>query len=466
MNIKYWTNYSKKKNSTAQPTSGTTLSVTLKDDCSIINPIIRSAAMPANANYIYIADFNRYYFVTNVVYITKDLKEFSCEVDVLATYKSTIGSTVARIAFAATGYDTAIADSRICTKTSKIKYSNSADLTSLTSNGCYALTVFNNDSQTSAGFGTIYLLDADNMSRLKKWMANPTIYDALEQYLHGAPLESIYSCIWVPFNISANPGSAVSSIHIGNQDTSLESPAITGYVLGAQTSASDTASITIPYRYNDFRDSEPYTSMELYLPGVGYTDFNISDWLDSTSVDITYTFDYANGDLTYYLDDFNNYLIQTATCNVASPCALAQTLTNGSGILGGVGGAVTSLGGFALSAATGNAMGAMASAAGFLTSASSIALSANKRATSIKGSVGGRTATDIKKAFLTGFYMDTEDVTNANYISKMGRPVAVTHAINSHSGFVLCDNASVNISGTSIEKDRVNSYLNSGFYYE
>lgn len=466
MTVKYWTNFSKKKNSTKQPTSGTDATVYLKDDCSIINPVIRTSGIPVNANYMYISDWNRYYFVNNVVYLANNLREFTLEVDVLASYKSTIGSTVARVAFAATGYDTAIADTRITTKVSKIKYSNDVDLTSLTTTGTYVLTVFNDDAQTSAGFGTIYLLDADNMSRLKKWMANPTIYDAIEQYLHGAPLESIYSCIWVPFNISANPGSAVSSIHIGDQDTSLESPAITGYVLGATTSASDTASLTIPFRYNDFRDAEPYSSAELYLPGVGYTDFNISDWLDTVNISITYTFDYATGDLTYYLEDFNSELIQTATCNVASPCALAQTLTNGSGILGGVGGAVASLGGFALSAATGNAMGAIASASGFLTSASSIALSANKRAVSIKGSVGGRTATDIKKAILTGFYMDTEAVSDTNYIAKMGRPVAVTHAISNHSGFVICDNASVDIAGTALEKDRINGYLNSGFYYE
>ena len=36
MNIKYWTGFSKRKNSTKVPTSGTDAAVNLKDDCSIL----------------------------------------------------------------------------------------------------------------------------------------------------------------------------------------------------------------------------------------------------------------------------------------------------------------------------------------------------------------------------------------------------------------------------------------------
>ena len=67
---------------------------------------------------------------------------------------------------------------------------------------------------------------------------------------------------------------------------------------------------------------------------------------------------------------------------------------------------------------------------------------------------------------LYSFSVDTEDCDAAAYIAKFGRPVGETHAISNHSGYVQCDNASVDMSGTAIEKDRVNSYLNSGFFYE
>ena len=39
MNIKVWSNFSKRKNSTKQPTGGSTITVTLKDQCSILSPV-------------------------------------------------------------------------------------------------------------------------------------------------------------------------------------------------------------------------------------------------------------------------------------------------------------------------------------------------------------------------------------------------------------------------------------------
>ena len=92
MIINYWTAFSKRKNSTKQPSSGTQLDVKLKDDCSIINPVFESAQMPANVNFIYVPDWGRYYFVNNVIYTTKTIKNFICEVDCLATAKAGISN--------------------------------------------------------------------------------------------------------------------------------------------------------------------------------------------------------------------------------------------------------------------------------------------------------------------------------------------------------------------------------------
>lgn len=469
MTVQFY-NFSKRRNSTKiVSATGTQYDCKLKEPCSIKSPVLTISGDVFGYDYAYISDFGRYYFVAEVTSICKGVTQYTLEEDVLATNKTAIGSTVARIAFAATGWDKNIIDSRILTKTTKIKYRNTstATLSSLNSAGTYVLTVFSKDTSSSSGFGTIYLMDAANMQVLKNWMSDDSIYGAISTFMEGSALSSIYSCIWVPFALSANPGSAVSRVYIGNKDTINDNPvSITAYVLGATTYASDTASIDIPFRYNDFRDSEPFSSAQLYLPGIGYTDFNMSDWLDSTSISLTYVFDYATGDLTYRLEDFTGKLIQTMTCNVSSPCALGQTLTNGGGILSAVGGGAAALGGFALSTASGNVAGMVTSAGGLLTAAGSLALSANKRANSLKGSVGGRTATLYNEAVLTGFYMDTEDVDDASYIAANGRPVGVTHAISNHSGYVQCDNASISMAGDSYERDAINSFLNGGFFYE
>lgn len=467
MTITYWTNFSKRKNSTKQPASGTDLTIALKDNCNIINPVFESATMPGNVNYIYVAEWARYYFVSNVEYVTKTIKRFTCEVDVLASYKSNIASTVARIAFAATGWNKDLIDPRTYVSTKKLKYSRAA-ATELSSHGCYILTVFNNGITSSNGLGMSYALQESSIGAIKAWMSNSSVLQAIQNFFGGNPIDSIFSCIWVPFDYANVPQVAgVTSIQIGDQDSAAQGVTINAKIL-ADTGIRKANQITVelPYRYNDFRDTEPYSSMQIYLPGIGYTPLNIGDWLDTVFLKVDYTMEYGTGDLTYYLRDFNDVLIQTASCNVASQCPLGQVLTSGSGIISGIGGAVGGVGALALGTVTANPATMAGGAAALITSAASVALNANKRATSIKGSAGGRTTTEVRDVIVTGFYMDTENIDAANYIAVKGRPVAQSHTISSHNGYIECDNASVDIPGTAIEKDRVNQYLNTGFFYE
>lgn len=467
MTIYYWQNFSKRKNSTKQPTSGTSLTVHLKDNCSILNPVFESATMPADVNYIYVADWGRYYFVTNVVYVSYNTKEFSCEVDVLASFKTQIGSTSARIAYAATNWNKDIIDPRMGVKSTKIKYKKSATLSSITQAGCYALTVFNNTGDTTSGLGVTYIMSGADILKIKQWLGDSTVYAAISTYFNGKAIDSILGCIWIPFNISANPGSAVTNVYIGDHNFVADTgQSITAYILPPVSSVSDTADVDIPYRYNDFRDTAPYSTIELFLPGIGFTNLNINDWIDSTKVHIEYTLDYATGDLIYYLVDASANYIQTLSCNVASVCPLGQMTVNSSGVISGIGSVIGGMAGLVGSSLMGNVVGAAASAGALIVGAANTVLSYNQRATSVKGSIGGRSSTEIQEAIITGFYMDTEDIDSASYIAAKGRPVNVTHAISNHSGFIICDDASVANVGTPIEKDRVNQYLNTGFFYE
>lgn len=70
-----------------------TLSGTLKENTSIINPIITIEAdltKYVNCNYMYIENFNRFYFVDNITSIRNGLIQFSCRVDVLMSYRTAI----------------------------------------------------------------------------------------------------------------------------------------------------------------------------------------------------------------------------------------------------------------------------------------------------------------------------------------------------------------------------------------
>jgi len=61
----------------------------LREASSVLDPVfeVKSDANLANINYCYIAAFNRYYYITNVVWVVNNLWRIFCHVDVLMTYK-------------------------------------------------------------------------------------------------------------------------------------------------------------------------------------------------------------------------------------------------------------------------------------------------------------------------------------------------------------------------------------------
>lgn len=69
------------------------VSGTLKESTSIINPVIKiqcDVSDFANCNYMYIPEFDRFYFVTDITSVSDTIAEFSGHVDVLTTYKDQI----------------------------------------------------------------------------------------------------------------------------------------------------------------------------------------------------------------------------------------------------------------------------------------------------------------------------------------------------------------------------------------
>lgn len=66
---------------------------TLRDATSITDPVITiSRDSPTGFNYIYIPDFNRYYFVTGISSVHIGLVSVSGHVDVLMSYRSQIAT--------------------------------------------------------------------------------------------------------------------------------------------------------------------------------------------------------------------------------------------------------------------------------------------------------------------------------------------------------------------------------------
>ena len=113
MTIKLYNNLSDKvvmdKNITQQ---GGDVTGTLRENCSIIDPIIKMSAIGNNlltSNYAYIAEFARYYYITNIVCVG-DLFEVHMHVDVLMSFRGDIRANSAVIARQEHAYNLYLAD--------------------------------------------------------------------------------------------------------------------------------------------------------------------------------------------------------------------------------------------------------------------------------------------------------------------------------------------------------------------
>lgn len=101
MKVTLYSGFGKRNNSTKTPTGGTVYTGTLKDNCTILKPIIIFQAAgaddyfpesyPASYNYAYIDAFERFYFVTEWEWAERNWIA-TLEVDPLATYKGDIGT--------------------------------------------------------------------------------------------------------------------------------------------------------------------------------------------------------------------------------------------------------------------------------------------------------------------------------------------------------------------------------------
>lgn len=93
MTINLFQNNSDKNVVSKSLTAKGTVTGTLREDCSIIEPIIKIEGISGSdlpyLNYLEVVDFGRYYYITDIV-LTGKLFECHCHIDVLETYKDQI----------------------------------------------------------------------------------------------------------------------------------------------------------------------------------------------------------------------------------------------------------------------------------------------------------------------------------------------------------------------------------------
>lgn len=91
MDIVLYSTVSEKERVIKTLSNALTLSGTLRNESSIINPsFIIEHSNPSNYNYCYISDFGRYYFINNITVVKNNLWKIDCNVDVLMSFSTEI----------------------------------------------------------------------------------------------------------------------------------------------------------------------------------------------------------------------------------------------------------------------------------------------------------------------------------------------------------------------------------------
>ncbi len=463
MNILYWTSFSKRKNSTKQPTGGTSATVTLKEPCGIFSPTFIASGISEDVKYI--QAWGRYYFVTEVTHDGPHIV-ISCASDPLATFKSDIGSYTAYVERSQSNYDINVTDPfnmpsndySIDTKTTAIS-GLSFDTT-----GSYIIGVIGKNASSANnvnGVATYYAMTAFAMTQLGNAINNTNFLQNLINEFTN-PMDSIINCIWIPFSLASIAGTT-SEIYLGSNATGVNAKAISGRAYG--TASPDSIVLPIPDSLpRDYRRNAPYSTAFMYLPFVGTVPLDLDVTYPVDSVSYTCHLDVFTGDLVYDIYK-SGVIVSTYSGNCATQIPLSaggySSMGVSSGILATIGGIASSVAGVVTENPALLTGGLAAIGGGAMSSVNSA-----KIHTTINGNTSSAisvySGTDIQIGFIYRHAMHTPSA----IISRLGGVCRKMLQLSSLSGYIKCNGASVEINGFDSDRDIVNGYLNSGFYYE
>lgn len=500
MNIKFYSGFSKRINSTKIPTGNPTLSLDgdLKDATSVEKPVIkiknRGAISPAPYVYAYIEKFNRYYFVSDWVYDQGFWYVHMTE-DYLASWKPFIGFTNAYIDRCASESDGDIIDTRYITKTNFQKSAVSFG-TSLDSTGTFVLGIIGGSADTSqtGGAVTYYALTRTECVNLMNYLLSPaflndngfpqtsTLTQQLTQETAKAfvnPFQFIVSCVWFPLQPSLFYSGNSEAITVGYWliDTTIA----TGHKVNS-VYIPVSSQVALPVHpqsasRGNYLNYAPYTRLSVYIPPYGVIPIDPSCRRLGSNMRYISRVDPITGvgELNVYctdelpsalIDEHNIPIVATAIAQVGVPVQIAQVGTDfinaiSEGVqavssidwMGAMAGAVATqqFGGIgALKGITPETVGHVANAV--------MSLSPQVRTS---GANGARFWTILYPRLMAEFSLLVDEDNE-----EMGRPLRQKRVINTLSGYVKCFEVTVDYPCFDTEKDAILMYLTSGFFWE
>lgn len=405
---------------------------------------------------------NRYYNVTDIKSVRQNLFEISGEIDVLATYKTEIGSATEYVVRAAGAFNPYIIDT---------KYPALADSDMLTvplpgllanDSGSYIVGIVGTGHDTPSGV-TYYAFNAFTFSELCLALFDDNYLDnaytdislELQKELLN-PFQYIVSVYWypIPYSHFQTVGTEMD-VYFGWWKAKYT---VAGQVQTVRAFKLDESSRTFSWEdtFNPpkhpqnatrgiYLNASPFTKYTLYCYSFGAIPLNPAPFVDGDAGAIEIDVDVFTGVSRLYVACAGNEMVNL-TSQIGVPIQINQNTAN---FIGGFTSAIKT----GVNFAKGNIIGGIN---GIVSAIEDVFPQVQSQ-----GANGSKVAfTELPR--IVGEFFNICDEDNAT----MGRPLCAPRQINSLSGFIQCENVDIQLASTSVERIKVIDFMEGGFFYE
>lgn len=365
----YFLNFTKKLNSTGQPpiTSSTPkYDCKLKSGCDVLRPVLELSFQVStmgtitNANYSYIPDFRRYYWVKNWHFANAKII-CELEVDVLATYKSNIEHSYQYVLRSASHYDPNITDTKYPIKAEAPTivagyYANNPLLPPPNGDGVVVCGIVNH-SGSITGCVSYYVMGIYAFSELctklftlsTQWGAGgQDIADGIKKAITD-PFQYFVSATWLPYAVAdftaRSLATQTTAVFVGYDTITLTNYA---YVFNdkIEIAFTNVVRFSIPYHpqsatRGNYMNFAPYSRYYMsFYPFCGFAELDGAAFAGLTYLYALYTIDLRTGkgilnickdtsgsDTTYYTDFQPSQIVRTFEAQVGVDIPIAAIHT-------------------------------------------------------------------------------------------------------------------------------------------
>lgn len=432
---------------------GVDVPFTYKEETDLYNPVIELAYDIKTSNFNYARIGNYYYFINSVETVRMNLWRAYLKIDLLATFKQSILNTDARVLYSANNYSLDMIDDRIVSTGKNLISTEFKSMLGFDTTGQFFITTLNTEG--GGQFTTTYAVSEHGLSEIVEQLNSDEVIDKLKKWWNN-PFESIVEVYFLPTQSGWFWFSESTTVKLGNHDTG-----VVGFIVKFNTNILRTKSATfsIPWHYSDFRNLEPYTSINFYLPGVGLVTISPSDVYNTNELYIEYMVDPFSGNVLYEIINKHENVIATFSGNLKVSMPVGGDTPRVQSVLNFVSGAIATT---AL-AVSGHPAAAVTSGAYAVSNA------INQRQYIMNGAFNGSI---LSTQFFSNGYMYMWVVSKETYVTPdnirplIGNPCGRVLRLSECAGYVRTAEASVTISGYYEATSQINALLNGGVYIE